>query len=89
MDWTKYCPGSQTIKNPVPADYPCPNCGTEVEIWSFELKAECPNCGTAVFKERTPSCIDWCQHAKECVGEEIYNRLKEEAPKTRPAEQKD
>ncbi|MEK7280819.1 MAG: hypothetical protein AAB037_00500 [Chloroflexota bacterium] len=70
------CPGSQTIRQPVPEDYLCPNCGEVVEVWSNELKHNCPKCGTPVFREAAPSCIDWCQYAKECVGEEAFNRLK-------------
>ncbi|PKP60471.1 MAG: hypothetical protein CVT88_02925 [Candidatus Altiarchaeales archaeon HGW-Altiarchaeales-1] len=50
----------------------CPNCGKEVEIWSDEFKAKCPNCKKEVFKEEASLCIEWCKHAKECVGEERY-----------------
>jgi hypothetical protein len=28
-----------------------------------------------------PSCIDWCAFAKECVGEQKYERLKTRAIK--------
>ena len=72
----KSCPGSRTIRQPVPENVVCPHCNKEVEIWSDELRATCPNCGTRVFREQQPSCIDWCPHAKECVGPEIYERLK-------------
>ena len=73
-----FCPGSKTLREPMPEDYPCQQCGyKEVEIWTHELKGTCPKCGAPVFKERTPSCIDWCQHAKECVGEETFDRLME------------
>ena len=53
----------------------CPNCGNEVEIWTDELKATCRNCGTKVFRAQQASCIEWCPHAKECVGPEVYERL--------------
>ncbi len=46
-----------------------------MEIWSDELKAQCSKCGATVFGEDTPSCIEWCRYAKECVGEEKYNKL--------------
>jgi NADH pyrophosphatase NudC (nudix superfamily) len=70
------CPGSGGIRTPIPSLKPCPQCGQEVEIWSDELKARCRNCGATVFKEAVPSCIDWCQAARECLGEEKYNQLK-------------
>lgn len=72
----KSCPGSRKIRNPVPENVACPNCGREVEIWTDEVKATCPKCKTYVFRERQVSCIDWCPYAKECVGPEIYERLK-------------
>ncbi|MFH1003501.1 MAG: hypothetical protein V1780_05085, partial [Chloroflexota bacterium] len=76
MTMTKSCPGSRTIREPVPDEIKCPQCGGEVEIWTDELKATCPNCGHKVFREARVSCIDWCPHAQECVGPEVYQRLK-------------
>lgn len=76
MVFDKSCPGSKAIKNPVPENMPCPNCGYEVEIWTDELKATCPKCKTKVFREAQVSCIDWCPYAKDCVGPEVYERLK-------------
>ncbi|MBI2852799.1 MAG: hemerythrin domain-containing protein [Chloroflexi bacterium] len=72
----KSCPGSKAIRNPVPENISCPNCGYEVEIWTDEIKATCPKCKTKVFREAQVSCIDWCPYAKECVGPEVYERLK-------------
>ena len=69
------CPGSGNIRTPIPSLKKCPRCGEEVEIWSDELKVKCIGCGDVVFEENTPSCIEWCQCARECVGEEKYNRL--------------
>ena len=76
MTQDKSCPGSRTIRNPVPENILCPSCGREVEIWTDEAKAACPGCKTTVFRERKMSCIDWCPHARECVGPEVYERLK-------------
>jgi hypothetical protein len=81
MTYDNHCPGSQSIRNPVPENIPCPQCGRDVEIWTDEKKGICPGCKTAVFRERKMSCIDWCPYAKECVGPEVYERLK-------PAEKK-
>lgn len=76
MTEDKSCPGSRTIRNPVPENFPCPSCGRQVEIWTDEAKAACPDCKSVVFRERKMSCIDWCPHARECVGPEVYERLK-------------
>ncbi len=75
MTMDKSCPGSRTIREPRPESMNCPNCGKEVEIWTDELKATCPNCGTKVLRAQQASCIEWCPHAKECVGPEVYERL--------------
>ncbi|HLD30056.1 MAG TPA: HD domain-containing protein [bacterium] len=54
----------------------CPACGYEVEIFSDEFKVSCPGCHADVFRSETPSCIDWCRYAKECVGEEKLKEMK-------------
>jgi len=74
--YDKCCPGSCDIREPRPEFVNCPDCGREVEIWTDELKAKCPGCGSKVFRAQQASCIDWCPHAKECVGPEVYERLK-------------
>jgi hypothetical protein len=28
-----------------------------------------------VFREKTPSCIEWCSSARQCLGEERWQRL--------------
>lgn len=71
------CPGSIRIKEPIPEFFKCPKCGAEVEIWTHENSRKCSNCGETVFKEQMPSCIEWCEYGKECVGEEAYNRFME------------
>ena len=68
------CPG-QDSRNLRAAMYTCPNCGTDVEMFSDELRIRCHICGTFVYKEYTPSCIDWCPSAKECVGPERWKIL--------------
>ncbi len=76
MVFDKSCPGSRTIREPRPEYINCPDCGREVEIWTDELKVTCPGCGNKVFRAQQASCIDWCPHAKECVGPEVYERLR-------------
>ncbi len=83
----KFCPGSTSLKSPTPEYFPCPSCHNEVEIWTDEVKTTCPNCKTVVFKDRQMSCIDWCQYAEKCFGEEAYRKIKGPCPeKSREAQ---
>jgi len=77
MTFMRNCPGSATLKEPTVSYVECPNCGSEVEIWSVDTMVPCDNCGTKVFRERRPSCIDWCKMAEVCFGAERYRELKE------------
>jgi Zn finger protein HypA/HybF involved in hydrogenase expression len=76
MAFGRGCPGARLIREAAPEYVECPHCGGEVEIWTDELLARCPHCRWSVPRERGASCIDWCAHAAECVGEEVYRRLK-------------
>ena len=69
------CPG-QDIRNLRAALYKCPDCSAEVEMFSDELRIKCKKCGKYVYKEQTPSCIEWCPSARQCLGEERWNALK-------------
>lgn len=66
------CPGAKDLKRPKPEEIKCPYCGEVVEIWTDETKATCPKCKKIVTRKQDLSCIEWCQYAKECVGEDIY-----------------
>ncbi len=65
------CPGSSNIRTPILKIRLCPECESEIEIFSNEMTTECSNCGFTVYND-TVSCIRWCSHAKECVGEELF-----------------
>jgi DNA-directed RNA polymerase subunit RPC12/RpoP len=65
------CPG-QDARNLTAETYRCPNCGSSVEIFSDEQRRRCPVCKAMVFTEETPSCIQWCKAARECLGPERY-----------------
>jgi len=69
------CP-SQDGRNLRVELYKCPNCGAEVEIFSDELKVKCHQCGKYIYKEKMPSCIDWCASARQCLGEERWKAFK-------------
>ena len=66
------CPGSQKFRQPQPEFVKCIVCGEEVEIWTDEVSVSCPKCNSPVARRAAQSCLDWCKHAKECVGEERY-----------------
>jgi DNA-directed RNA polymerase subunit RPC12/RpoP len=68
------CPG-QDMRNLRVSVHKCPNCGAEVEIFSDELRVKCPNCKKYVYKERVPSCIEWCTAAPQCLGKEKWEEL--------------
>lgn len=72
-----HCPG-QDSRNLKVALYKCPGCGAEVEMFSDELKIKCRKCGTYVYRDKTPSCIQWCASARQCLGEERWKELKGE-----------
>jgi HD superfamily phosphohydrolase YqeK/predicted RNA-binding Zn-ribbon protein involved in translation (DUF1610 family) len=67
-----FCPGSKLLRQPAPELFPCPNCGTEVEIWTDEFKRICPSCRKMVLRPGGMSCLEWCKMGKECVGEATY-----------------
>jgi len=77
---SKSCPGAFLFKDPTPDYMDCPHCGQEMEIWSDEPIGRCDHCGLWVTRERGASCIDWCSHARECIGLDRYERLKRPRP---------
>ena len=52
----------------------CPQCGHIIELFSIDTQVPCDNCGFVAYND-TLSCVQWCQYAKDCVGEEMYNQL--------------
>ena len=54
----------------------CPNCGNIIELFSIDTEVACDNCGFVAYND-TLSCVQWCQYAKKCVGEEMYNHMME------------
>lgn len=69
-----FCPGSSKFKQPEPEIIKCPSCSTEIEIWTDEIQVTCPQCKNVVMREAGASCLDWCKYAKECVGDNTYNK---------------
>ncbi len=69
------CPGQDSRKAEAES-ITCINCGYVTEIFSDEIKVKCSECKNLIYKQRLPSCLDWCKAAKDCVGEEKWNELK-------------
>ena len=67
------CPGAANIRMPRLEIRDCPKCGDEIEIFSNEATAKCSKCGFVIYNDLL-SCVQWCEYAKECVGEEAYER---------------
>ena len=70
------CPGQDSRKLRVSL-HKCPNCSAEVEIFSDEMKVKCHKCGEVVYRDKLPSCIDWCASARQCLGEERCREFKD------------
>ncbi|HUH78979.1 MAG TPA: hypothetical protein VLY83_03700 [Methanoregula sp.] len=71
----EHCPGAANIRGtPTLTIKKCPQCGAEAEVFSNDVSVRCDQCGFEIFNDII-SCIRWCRYAKECVGEETYNRL--------------
>lgn len=70
------CPGSAHLRTPTLSIRKCPECGHDVEVFSSDVKVTCDNCGFVVHNDIS-GCIQWCKHARECIGEEEYRRLVE------------
>lgn len=75
------CPGAAHLRTPTITLKKCPECGEEVEVFSTDMKVNCPNCRFTIYNNME-ACVQWCQYAKECVGEEVYERLIEKVAKS-------
>ena len=68
------CPGADRLRGaPTITEKACPQCGQEIEIFSIDTHAVC-GCGFVAYND-AQSCIKWCNYARDCVGEEIYNKF--------------
>ena len=54
----------------------CPKCGHIIELFSIDTQVACDNCGFVAYND-TLSCVQWCGYAKQCVGEEMYEKMME------------
>lgn len=54
----------------------CPQCGELIELFSIDTQMACEKCGFIAYND-TLSCVQWCQYARKCVGDEMYAKLME------------
>ena len=52
----------------------CPQCGSVIEMFSIDTQMACEKCGFVAYND-TLSCVQWCEYAKKCVGEEMYAQM--------------
>ena len=52
----------------------CPQCGSIIEIFSIDTEVACETCGFVAYND-TLSCVQWCEYARKCVGDEMYEHL--------------
>ena len=69
-----FCAGKSALGTPTLKIIKCPKCGGEIEMFSTDVKVKCDNCGFVAFNDIN-LCVQWCEHAEECVGTEMYNKL--------------
>ena len=69
MDGCQGKPRTPTIIEKV-----CPNCGHLIEMFSIDTEMACEKCGFVAYND-TLSCVQWCQYARQCVGDEMYEYM--------------
>ena len=52
----------------------CPNCGNIIELFSVDTQVACEKCGFVAYND-TLSCVQWCEFARKCVGDEMYEQM--------------
>ncbi len=62
----------------------CPQCGNVIELFSVDTEVACEHCGFVAYND-TLSCVQWCQYAKQCVGEEMYEAMMAVAKRNKEA----
>lgn len=69
------CPGASNIKAPTIEEIKCPKCQEDLEIFTDEKEITCDRCGAKVDRKANLQCIQWCEAAEKCIGEEKYKEL--------------
>ena len=67
-------------RTPAIIEKTCPQCGAEIEMFSIDTQLACEKCGFIAYND-TLSCVQWCQYARKCVGDEMYQVMMKIAAK--------
>ena len=54
----------------------CPQCGNVIELFSIDTQVASDRCGFIAYND-TLSCVQWCEYARKCVGDEMYEKMME------------
>lgn len=63
-------------KTPTIHEKTCPQCGEIIELFSIDTQVTCDKCGFIAYND-TLSCVQWCEYARKCVGDEMYEKMME------------
>ena len=66
----------------------CPQCGNVIELFSIDTQFACDHSGFVAYND-TLSCVQWCQYAKQCVGEEMYQQMMQIAEQNKRKKKED
>ena len=69
-----FCAGKSNFGTPTLRIVKCPECGADIELFSTDVKVACDKCGFVAYNDIN-ICVQWCAHAEECVGTEMYDKL--------------
>lgn len=61
-------------RTPTISEKICPQCGNVIELFSIDTEVACDKCGFVAYNDDL-SCVQWCQYARKCVGDEMYEKL--------------
>ena len=56
-----------------------------IELFSIDTQVACDRCGFVAYND-TLSCVQWCQYARKCVGDEMYEKMMEIAAQQKQQE---
>lgn len=66
--------GCQGKKDITLEEKKCPRCGHDVEIFSVDTEVHCEHCGFVIYNDAL-NCVQWCEYARKCVGDEMYEHM--------------
>ena len=73
-------------KTPTIHEKICPQCGQIIELFSIDTQVACDKCGFIAYND-TLSCVQWCEYARKCVGDEMYEKMMEIARQNKQAKE--